>query len=134
MSNPVRHALVTGGSRGIGLAIAQHLAANNFRITLLARDIPRLQTALSTLPTSHLTGHEKHHYVHCTDIGSEDFWDGRSDESFAAQMPGSASTNIIPRRVCLISPSQTQLIPWPRTSYCWQLLREARMQLHDIKV
>lgn len=93
MSGPIRHALITGGSRGIGLATAQHFAANNFRITLLARDVTRLQTALSTLQSSHLTGNEKHRYVYCADICNDQFWDGQSDASFAAQMPSIESTS-----------------------------------------
>src|SRR5690606_8582760 len=44
-----RHALVTGGSRGIGLAIAQRLACLGARVTLMGRDHDSLQTALSAL-------------------------------------------------------------------------------------
>ncbi len=47
-------ALVGGGSQGIGLAAAQHLAALGARVILLARDAARLEAALGTLPG---TGH-----------------------------------------------------------------------------
>ncbi|KAF2189840.1 NAD(P)-binding protein [Zopfia rhizophila CBS 207.26] len=46
----IRHALITGGSRGIGLAIARLLAKNSYRITLVSRTESHLQSALSTLP------------------------------------------------------------------------------------
>jgi NAD(P)-dependent dehydrogenase (short-subunit alcohol dehydrogenase family) len=40
-----RHAVVTGASRGIGLAIAQALAAEGARVAMLGRDIARLAAA-----------------------------------------------------------------------------------------
>ncbi|KAK8134414.1 NAD(P)-binding protein [Apiospora sp. TS-2023a] len=43
------HAIVTGGSRGIGLAIAKHFASEGASITLVGRDEARLQTALKSL-------------------------------------------------------------------------------------
>ena len=44
-----KHALVTGGSRSLGLALARELAARGARLTLLARDQGELETAASTL-------------------------------------------------------------------------------------
>ncbi|EER36262.1 hypothetical protein CTRG_01002 [Candida tropicalis MYA-3404] len=46
-------ALVTGGSRGIGLALSKKLASEGATITLLARDEKRLQQSLEELSTSH---------------------------------------------------------------------------------
>ena len=45
-----RHAMVTGGGRGIGLAIATALAAEGARVTLLGRDEARLNKTAGTLP------------------------------------------------------------------------------------
>lgn len=44
-----RHVLVTGGSRGIGLAIAQLFAKNSYRCTLISRSEQHLKTAVASL-------------------------------------------------------------------------------------
>lgn len=44
-----RHALISGGSSGIGLALAHRLARKGWNLTLLARDPQRLQRAKATL-------------------------------------------------------------------------------------
>ena len=44
-----RHAIVTGGSRGIGLAIARRLAADGFDVSIVGRDAARLQQAAAAL-------------------------------------------------------------------------------------
>lgn len=46
-----RHAVVTGGSRGIGLAIAQALVEAGANATLMARDAVRLESAIAVLRT-----------------------------------------------------------------------------------
>jgi 3-dehydrosphinganine reductase len=48
-SSPAGHAIVTGGSSGIGLALARLLAREAMDITLIARDETRLAAALATL-------------------------------------------------------------------------------------
>jgi NAD(P)-dependent dehydrogenase (short-subunit alcohol dehydrogenase family) len=54
MSGPLagKHALVTGGGRGIGAAIATALAADGARVTLLGRDRNVLAQHAATLPES----------------------------------------------------------------------------------
>ncbi|MFB8277568.1 SDR family NAD(P)-dependent oxidoreductase [Nocardia colli] len=47
-----RHALVTGGSRGIGAAIAHRLAGEGARLTLLSRDFARATETVAQLPKS----------------------------------------------------------------------------------
>ncbi|MBL8310020.1 MAG: SDR family oxidoreductase [Burkholderiales bacterium] len=48
-----RHAVVTGGSRGIGLAIANALVDSGANVTLMARDAARLDTAIASLRLRH---------------------------------------------------------------------------------
>lgn len=48
-----RHALVCGGSQGIGFAAASALAARGAEVTLLARGRDRLAAALAALPRAH---------------------------------------------------------------------------------
>jgi 3-dehydrosphinganine reductase len=48
-----RHVLITGGSSGIGLALAHRLAAEGARLSLIGRDPQKLAAAASVLRTAH---------------------------------------------------------------------------------
>jgi len=51
-TGPSRTALITGASRGIGLACAQALASAGTRVILAARDSAKLEAASATIPDS----------------------------------------------------------------------------------
>lgn len=55
-----RRVLITGGSRGLGLALARELAARGARLSLLARDAQELETAAAELRAK---GAEVHTFV-----------------------------------------------------------------------
>lgn len=57
-------ALISGGSSGIGLALAQALAARGARLILVARHEERLQQALASLPG----GDQRRHCYLCVDV------------------------------------------------------------------
>ncbi|KAF2745163.1 NAD(P)-binding protein [Sporormia fimetaria CBS 119925] len=82
---PLRHVLITGGSRGLGLSTAQLFARNSYRCTLLSRSQPALQTALSTLESSHLPASSPHACV-VGDVASPGFWstDGAFGKQYAS--------------------------------------------------
>lgn len=61
-----RHAIVTGGSRGLGAAIAEALAARGAEVTLMARDAAALHTVAARLRDA--TGREAGTIV--CDVGS----------------------------------------------------------------
>ena len=50
-----RHALISGGSSGIGLALAHRLARRGWNLTLIARDPQRLQRAKAAIETESRT-------------------------------------------------------------------------------
>jgi short-subunit dehydrogenase len=50
---PARVALITGGSRGIGLALARVFAREGYALVITGRDRARLNSALKDLEQSH---------------------------------------------------------------------------------
>ncbi len=49
----MKYALVSGGSKGIGFAIAEALAKRKYNLVLIARGIEELQTAKNKLETEY---------------------------------------------------------------------------------
>ncbi len=79
-----RHAVVTGAARGIGAAIAQVLAAEGARVTLLGRKLDALQATQATLPGS---GHQSL----AVDVGDE----AAVDAAFAAARAAAGPVDIL---------------------------------------
>lgn len=71
MTNP--HVFITGGSRGIGLAIAHLFARNSYRCTLLSRSEPPLKAAVSDLNTQYPLSTSQHSYI-TGSVSSSAFW------------------------------------------------------------
>ncbi|MFI5357814.1 MAG: SDR family NAD(P)-dependent oxidoreductase, partial [Opitutales bacterium] len=53
-----QHVLITGGSSGIGLALARQSAAAGARVSLVARDPAKLVAARAALRAAHPAGAE----------------------------------------------------------------------------
>ena len=66
-------ALITGASRGIGLAIAQRFAAAGAACILVGRSAATLRSAAASLAGSDSDGK---HSILVGDVGSEAFWEG----------------------------------------------------------
>ena len=64
-----RHAIVTGGGRGIGAAIAQELAARGANLSLMGRDMDRLHETAEAIRNQCDSRVETHH-VEVTDLDS----------------------------------------------------------------
>lgn len=54
-----KHALITGGSSGIGLAVAHRLAALGAHVTILARDPMKLATAADSINAARISTNQK---------------------------------------------------------------------------
>ncbi|KAF2145698.1 uncharacterized protein K452DRAFT_264950 [Aplosporella prunicola CBS 121167] len=67
--------LVTGGSRGIGKAIATQLAAHSAQVTLVGRSEERLRAALRDLPEEAGAGQLQQHGFVAGDISTKGFWE-----------------------------------------------------------
>jgi 3-oxoacyl-[acyl-carrier protein] reductase len=85
-----KHALVAGASQGIGLAAAQALATLGCRVTLLARNADRLESARTTLAPNAPSGQTLNHAV-----AVADFSDPATVESVAAQIVAAGPVNIL---------------------------------------
>lgn len=101
MAGRSRHVLITGGSRGIGLSIAQLFAKTGYRCTLISRSEENLKAAVSTLPSLLSTqvldasinqskpSPPKHSYIPGDISLLSEFWnpDSSLPSSFSAYLP-----------------------------------------------
>jgi NAD(P)-dependent dehydrogenase (short-subunit alcohol dehydrogenase family) len=105
-----RHVLITGGSRGIGLAIAQLFAKKAYRCTLISRSETALQAALSTLeplPKPPESDETSNHYRHTYIIGEiSTLW---TTTHLSTSLPKSAPTSKIDVLVNCAGMSQAQV-------------------------
>jgi NAD(P)-dependent dehydrogenase (short-subunit alcohol dehydrogenase family) len=98
-----KHVLITGGSRGIGLSIAQLFAKNAYRCTLVSRSESNLQRALQTLtplssssssspssPSPSLSALSPDHSTIAGNISSPSFW---SAAQLGAALKSQSRTN-----------------------------------------
>ena len=126
-----KHCVVTGGSRGIGAAIAELFAARGARCTLVGRDAGALEAAVRRLPVvlaplaaaggqresqqedqqqqqQHpYPDHPHHHRVHAMDVSDPDVW----AQLVAKTKPVSACMSpsllvFLPGRAGLVSPAK----------------------------
>lgn len=74
-----RHALVTGGSRGIGASISQDLAASGVRVTVASRKSEDLSNLVEKLAG---TGHSKYEIDFHSENEKESFLDFISESNF----------------------------------------------------
>jgi NAD(P)-dependent dehydrogenase (short-subunit alcohol dehydrogenase family) len=100
MATRPRHVLITGGSRGIGLAIAQLFSKNAYRCTLISRSEEHLKTAVASLtplpssasqasPSSAETSclEYQHGYIAGDISRGPIFWSPNPSSPFAAHLP-----------------------------------------------
>ncbi|KAI1842776.1 hypothetical protein JX266_011097 [Neoarthrinium moseri] len=72
-----KRAIITGGSRGIGLAIARLFASEGTSVTLVGRDEARLSSALDSLSAGEQQHHHQppaRHNSYAFDVSSIDGW------------------------------------------------------------
>lgn len=98
-----KRALVTGGSRGIGLGISQAFAAAGASVVLVARDAERLAAAQKTLVCGP-------HRVIAGDIGAAEFWDdvrkqevGSTHSLVVLILGGLIQRNVCKRKISIYS-------------------------------
>jgi hypothetical protein len=94
-----KRVVITGASRGIGLAIAQRFALSGASCVLVSRNLDALNSALKTLPQNHESnrngegqGGEGHvHVARAGDISDRTFWESLREEFVL--IPSSPYTN-----------------------------------------
>lgn len=84
-------AIVTGGGRGIGLAIAKLFASEGASISLVGRDQARLRAAreaLESLPNQSGASHRTHAF----DVGALEGWDAMLADLKAVSLASTAAS------------------------------------------
>lgn len=77
---PLKTAIITGASGGIGSAIARRFAKEGHSCILVGRNTSRLDTLLRGLDTTRhaCATSPRQHRVEIGDVGTEEFWSGLS--------------------------------------------------------
>lgn len=96
----MRHALVTGGGRGIGAAIAEALLVAGYQVTITGRDKATLDQALQSLPDS----------THCRAVAMD-----VADPAAVAQGMTEARAGFGPVTVLVNNAGQAESAPFART-------------------
>jgi NAD(P)-dependent dehydrogenase (short-subunit alcohol dehydrogenase family) len=100
MSSHPRHVLITGGSRGIGLAIAKAFSQHNYRCTLISRNESALKEAIAQLTPlrssspdlngesePHCEQSPQHAYIAGNITSTSQFWSTSPSQPFGAVLP-----------------------------------------------
>jgi 3-dehydrosphinganine reductase len=82
-----RLALITGGSSGIGLALAKALIQEGLNLCLLARDIPKLEKAQAEVSALAINGDQKVDIISCDATNYEDLSQKLSQWTAQAGVP-----------------------------------------------
>jgi len=116
-----KHVLITGGSRGIGHAIATTFASLGASCTLIGRNSSTLETATSSL-ASRSSG--SHTYI-IGDISTADFWSELSLPPISSQPDNATGKKLKDRRVDI-------LINAAGVTHSSLLLRTTETQINEV--
>lgn len=100
------HAIVTGGSSGIGLACANELAARGLHVALVARDMGRLEIAKEVVE-GHRANAQQRIVIHSADLSSwqetSDAFDALAGEGFVPDILINSAGVIVPGEFATMS-------------------------------
>ena len=116
-----QHVLITGGSRGIGLACARQFLAEGARVTLVGRDSDHLQAARASLLEQH-PGRED-----AIRLLSADLRDAAAAQAMVEQAQAAAPAGLGPVDVLVNSAGAAKRTPAPElTPEAWQDAMQAK--------